>query len=109
MFITYQIIEAMILSVRVAAFTARPGRVKKMFDISLDWPRKLTLKRNPRFHAVEYHIWNRIHEGSHGTGANIFRRYHDPALRAYRVSGATARAHSCRLASGAKRSRPIGG
>ena len=42
LFITHQIDEAIFLSDRVAVFTARPGRVKKMVDISLERPRKLT-------------------------------------------------------------------
>lgn len=66
LFITHQIDEAIFLSDRVAVFTARPGRVKKMVDISLERPRKLTLKRDPRFHEVEDHIWNLIHEESSG-------------------------------------------
>lgn len=66
LFITHQIDEAIFLSDRVAVFTARPGRVKKMVGIQLERPRKLTLKRDPRFHEVEDYIWNLIHEESRG-------------------------------------------
>ena len=64
LFITHQIDEAIFLSDRVVVFTARPGRVKAIVDITLERPRKLTLKRDPRFHEVEDYIWNLIHEES---------------------------------------------
>jgi NitT/TauT family transport system ATP-binding protein len=62
LFITHQIDEAIFLSDRVAVFTARPGRVKKILPIDLERPRKLTLKRNPRFHAIEDEVWTLIQE-----------------------------------------------
>jgi NitT/TauT family transport system ATP-binding protein len=64
LFITHQIDEAIFLSDRVAIFTARPGRVKEVVDIDLERPRKLSLKRDPRFHQVEDYIWGRIQEES---------------------------------------------
>jgi NitT/TauT family transport system ATP-binding protein len=62
LFITHQIDEAIFLSDRVAVFTARPGRVRQIVDITLERPRKLKLKRSPQFHAIEDHVWNLIHE-----------------------------------------------
>jgi NitT/TauT family transport system ATP-binding protein len=64
LFITHQIDEAIFLSDRVIVFSARPGRVKETVDISLDRPRSLKLKRDPRFHAYEDRIWSLIQEDS---------------------------------------------
>jgi NitT/TauT family transport system ATP-binding protein len=65
LFITHQIDEAIFLSDRVAVFTARPGRVKKILRIDLERPRKLALKRNPRFHEIEDEVWTLIQEEAH--------------------------------------------
>ncbi len=62
LFITHQIDEAIFLSDRVIVFSARPGRVKESVDITLDRPRSLKLKRDPRFHALEDRIWGLIQE-----------------------------------------------
>ena len=62
LFITHQIDEAIFLSDRVAVFTARPGRVNKILRIDLERPRKLALKRNPRFHEIEDEVWTLIQE-----------------------------------------------
>lgn len=60
LFITHQIDEAIFLSDRVAIFTARPGRVKEVVDITLERPRALKLKRHPQFHEIEDYIWQSI-------------------------------------------------
>jgi len=62
LFITHQIDEAIFLSDRVAVFTARPGHVKEIVDIELERPRRLTLKRDRRFHQLEDRIWGLIHQ-----------------------------------------------
>src|SRR5262244_54536 len=62
LFITHQIDEAIYLSDRVVVFSARPGRVKKVIDIDLERPRKLRIKREPRFHAIEDEIWGLIED-----------------------------------------------
>jgi NitT/TauT family transport system ATP-binding protein len=62
LFITHQIDEAIFLSDRVIVFSARPGRVKATIAIDLERPRKLSLKRHPRFHALEDDIWTLIHD-----------------------------------------------
>jgi NitT/TauT family transport system ATP-binding protein len=75
LFITHQIDEAIFLSDRVAIFTARPGSVKEVVNVGLERPRKLALKRQPRFHEIEDYIWRSIqaespreHRPSLGTG-----------------------------------------
>jgi NitT/TauT family transport system ATP-binding protein len=62
MFITHQINEAVYLADRVAVMSARPGRVKAIFDIPFRRPRALALKRDPRFVEIEDRIWHLIEE-----------------------------------------------
>jgi NitT/TauT family transport system ATP-binding protein len=62
LFITHQIDEAIFLSDRVVVFSARPGHVKEIVDVGLERPRRLALKRDPRFHAIEDRIWGLIQQ-----------------------------------------------
>lgn len=60
LFVTHQINEAIYLSDRVIVFTARPGTVKQTVAIDIERPRKLAVKRGPRFLALEDHVWDLI-------------------------------------------------
>jgi NitT/TauT family transport system ATP-binding protein len=62
LFITHQINEAVYLADRVAVMSARPGRLKAIFDIPFGRPRTLALKRDPKFLEVEDRIWRLIEE-----------------------------------------------
>jgi len=62
LFITHQINEAIYLADRVAVMSARPGRLKAIFDIPFGRPRTLTLKRDARFVEIEDRIWHLIEE-----------------------------------------------
>ena len=62
LFITHQINEAVYLADRVAVMSARPGRIKAVFDVPFGRPRPLALKREPRFLDIEDHIWRLIEE-----------------------------------------------
>jgi NitT/TauT family transport system ATP-binding protein len=64
LFITHQINEAVYLADRVAVMSARPGRLKKVFDIPFSRPRTLMLKRDPKFLEIEDSIWQLIEEES---------------------------------------------
>ena len=68
LFITHQINEAIYLADRVAVMSARPGRVKNVFDIPFPRPRTLALKRDPRFLQLEDSIWRLIEEESQRLG-----------------------------------------
>ena len=61
-FITHQINEAVYLADRVAVMSARPGRVKGIFEIPFERPRQLGLKRDPRFLQLEDSIWQLVEE-----------------------------------------------
>jgi NitT/TauT family transport system ATP-binding protein len=62
LFITHQIDEAIYLSDRVIVFSGRPGKVKDIIDVEIDRPRKLGVKRESRFHAIEDAIWALIED-----------------------------------------------
>ena len=62
LFITHQINEAVYLADRVAVMSARPGRIKAVFDIPFGRPRTLALKRESRFLEIEDRIWRLIEE-----------------------------------------------
>ena len=62
LFITHQINEAIYLADRVAVMSARPGRVKGVFDIPFERPRPLGVKRESRFLELEDAIWGLVEE-----------------------------------------------
>jgi NitT/TauT family transport system ATP-binding protein len=62
LFITHQINEAVYLADRVAVMSARPGRLKAVFDVPFPRPRILSLKRDPAFVELEDRIWHLIEE-----------------------------------------------
>jgi NitT/TauT family transport system ATP-binding protein len=62
LFVTHQIDEAIYLSDRVVVFSGRPGRVKEIIPVAIERPRRLKVKREPRFHAIEDRIWGLIEE-----------------------------------------------
>jgi NitT/TauT family transport system ATP-binding protein len=64
LFITHQINEAIYLADRVAVMSARPGRVKDVFQVPFGRPRTLSLKRDPGFLQLEDKIWQLIEEES---------------------------------------------
>jgi ABC-type nitrate/sulfonate/bicarbonate transport system ATPase subunit len=62
LFVTHQIDEAIYLSDRVIVFSGRPGRVKQSIPVTIERPRRLAVKREPRFHNIEDAIWSLIEE-----------------------------------------------
>ena len=68
LFITHQINEAIYLADRVFVFSARPGSIKADFKIPFGRPRKLSLKRDPRFLKIEDEIWKLIEHEAERTG-----------------------------------------
>jgi NitT/TauT family transport system ATP-binding protein len=62
LFITHQINEAVYLADRVVVMSARPGCIKDVFSIPFERPRTLSLKREPRFLAIEDAIWQLVEE-----------------------------------------------
>jgi ABC-type nitrate/sulfonate/bicarbonate transport system ATPase subunit len=60
LFITHQIDEAVYLADRVIVFSARPSRVKAQIRIDIPRPRRLHVKRDPKFLEYVGAIWNLI-------------------------------------------------
>ena len=51
LFVTHSIEEAIQLSSKVAVITPRPGRIERIIDIDLPYPRDLEVKSSPEFTA----------------------------------------------------------
>ncbi len=59
LFVTHDIEEALVLADRVAVMTARPGRIKALFDIKLPRPRRVT---DPQFVALKEELLELLQE-----------------------------------------------
>ncbi len=70
-FVTHNIVESIYLSDRVVVFTARPGRVKEIFNIDLPRPRPLKIKRLPEFLQYEERIWDLLQDEMAKTGLPV--------------------------------------
>ena len=60
-FVTHSLHEALFLSTRIAVMTARPGRIKSVLDLALDYPRSL---ESPELVALRAKLWAEIREES---------------------------------------------
>jgi len=56
-FVTHSINEALVLSDRIVLLAPNPGRIKRIFDVSMHRPRSRTA---PRFNALYEDIWNEL-------------------------------------------------
>ena len=61
-FITHDVDEAIILAQRVIIMSARPGRIKKIVDIDIPYPRTQATKTDPRFLELKSEIWNQVYQ-----------------------------------------------
>ena len=60
-FVTHSIEEAVQLSNRVCVITPRPGRIERILEIDLPWPRDLAVKNSPDFTAYVREIQEIFH------------------------------------------------
>jgi NitT/TauT family transport system ATP-binding protein len=60
-FVTHSLQEAVALSTRVAVMTARPGRIKMVLDLPMDYPRAI---ESPDIVALRAKLWGEIREES---------------------------------------------
>ena len=61
-FITHDVDEAVLLAQRVVIMSARPGRIKKIVDIDIPYPRDQATKNDPRFLQLKSEIWNEVYQ-----------------------------------------------
>lgn len=61
-FITHSIDEALILSDKVVVMSARPGRVKAVYDINLPHPRKVEVQLTEDYLRLKRQIWDIVEE-----------------------------------------------
>jgi len=60
-FVTHSLHEALFLSTRVAVMTARPGRIKSILELSMEYPRSV---ESPEMAALRAKLWSEIREES---------------------------------------------
>jgi NitT/TauT family transport system ATP-binding protein len=60
-FVTHSLQEAVALSTRVAVMTARPGRIKMVLDLAMDYPRPI---ESSEIVALRAKLWSEIREES---------------------------------------------
>lgn len=61
-FITHDVDEAIILAQRVIIMSARPGRIKRIVDIDIPYPRTQETKSDARFLELKAEIWNEVYQ-----------------------------------------------
>lgn len=61
-FITHDVDEAVLLAQRVVIMSARPGRIKRVVDIDIPYPRDQGTKSDPRFMELKAEIWNEVYQ-----------------------------------------------
>ena len=63
LFVTHDLAEAIALSDRIVLMSARPGRVKRVFDVPIERPRSVRkLQGSPEFHEIFEAIWTDLEE-----------------------------------------------
>jgi NitT/TauT family transport system ATP-binding protein len=60
-FVTHSLQEALFLSTRIAVMTARPGRIKSVLELPMDYPRSL---ESPELVTLRAKLWGEIREES---------------------------------------------
>jgi NitT/TauT family transport system ATP-binding protein len=62
LFVTHDIDEAILLSDRIIVLSDRPGKIQQILPVPLGRPRDLTLKDNPKFTEIRWHIWKLLEQ-----------------------------------------------
>ena len=61
-FITHDVEEAIILGQRCVIMSARPGRIKKIIDIDIPYPRTQETRMSQRFTELKNEIWGEVYK-----------------------------------------------
>ena len=63
LFVTHDLGEALTLADRIILFSARPGRIKDMFEVDFARPRDaVKVRETPRYAELFQHIWHSLGE-----------------------------------------------
>jgi NitT/TauT family transport system ATP-binding protein len=73
LFVTHDLGEALTLADRIILFSARPGRIKDVFEVDFERPRDaVKVRETPRYAELFQHIWHSLGEefakGRHSAG-----------------------------------------
>ena len=86
-FVTHSLSEAVFLADRVAVFTARPGRIKKVISVDEAHPRQPDFMTSPKLSALRNELYELLHDEIRktmiGTG-EVVESTPAPARRAHR-------------------------
>ncbi|GAA4486635.1 ABC transporter ATP-binding protein [Microbacterium panaciterrae] len=61
MFITHDVDEAVYLANRVIVMAARPGRIHRIIDVDLPYPRTEEIRLSTRFTELRNEVWNAVY------------------------------------------------
>ncbi|MEU6726929.1 ABC transporter ATP-binding protein [Nonomuraea wenchangensis] len=61
MFITHDVDEAVYLANRVVVMAARPGRIHRIIDVDLPYPRTEELRLSPEFSRIRNEVWHSVY------------------------------------------------
>ncbi len=61
MFITHDVDEAVYLASRVVVMAARPGRLHKVVNVDLPYPRTEDIRLSPEFSALRNEVWRSVY------------------------------------------------
>jgi NitT/TauT family transport system ATP-binding protein len=61
MFITHDVDEAVYLASRVVVMAARPGRVFKIIDVDLPYPRTEEMRLSSHFARIRNDVWHSVY------------------------------------------------
>ncbi|GAA1502986.1 ABC transporter ATP-binding protein [Streptomyces synnematoformans] len=65
MFITHDVDEAVYLASRVVVMAARPGRIHRVVDVALPYPRTEEIRLSPEFGRIRNEVWHSVyHQGA---------------------------------------------
>ena len=61
-FITHDVDEAVILATKVIVMSARPGRIKRIIDIDLPYPRTQEMKMTKEYMDLKNAVWGEVYQ-----------------------------------------------
>ncbi|MEV0165742.1 ABC transporter ATP-binding protein [Nonomuraea fuscirosea] len=69
MFITHDVDEAVYLASRVIVMAARPGRIQRIIDVDLPYPRTEEMRLSPEFGRIRNEVWHAVYHQAPASSA----------------------------------------